>query len=54
MEILLKMLRIRDEDKKWQAYKEGDWIEGPEWDYFDNLLESKDECCKETENNSIQ
>ena len=54
MEILFKVLRIRDEDEKWQAYREGDWIEGPEWDYFDNLWESEDECCKETDNDPIQ
>lgn len=24
-------------------------LEGPEWDYFDNLWESEDECCEETE-----
>ena len=49
MEILCKVLRIRDDDEKWQAYTEGEWIEGPEWDYFDNLWESEDECCEETE-----
>lgn len=43
MEMLFKVLRIEDDDEKWQAYKDGEWIEGPEWDYFDKLWEPEAE-----------